>query len=376
MELIRKVKVRTYSKEDLQTLSDKIVKSPDHNLLPNMKEVTVREDSCDFKYKRHIRIKTPPKKEWEYHWDNMTNFNAEDNNYYSETIFNFDESWTNEKLADLFEQTFTIKTKSIFYPPKEHSTERLNRVYGNKPQPQYPIYILSKGRSKTCTTADHFIKMNVPFTIVIEKQEWDDYAEVYGEDCLLELDMQFREDYDVYIKDFDLNKSKGSGPARNFIWWHSKNVAKADWHWIIDDNMLSFHYFTGYKRPKVIDGTIFSAAEDFVNRYNNMGIAGFNYFSFAVPGNKDKPYVANTKIYSCILINNSVPIRWGGRYNEDVDICIRALKEGFSTIQFDAFLANKLVTQSMGGGNTEAFYAEEGTLPKSNMLAHNHPDYY
>jgi hypothetical protein len=37
-------------------------------------------------------------------------------------------------------------------------------------------------------------------------------------------------------------------------------------------------------------------------------------------------------------------------------------------VQFYAFLQYKLTTQTLKGGNTEAFYAEEGTLPKSKML--------
>ena len=38
------------------------------------------------------------------------------------------------------------------------------------------------------------------------------------------------------------------------------------------------------------------------------------------------------------------------------------------------FLQKKIGTQRMKGGNTEAFYAREGTLPKSQMLVRMHPD--
>jgi hypothetical protein len=50
------------------------------------------------------------------------------------------------------------------------------------------------------------------------------------------------------------------------------------------------------------------------------------------------------------------------------------LKAGWQTVQFYAFLQWKVPTQTVGGGNTEAFYAEEGTLPKSQMLVQMHPD--
>lgn len=50
------------------------------------------------------------------------------------------------------------------------------------------------------------------------------------------------------------------------------------------------------------------------------------------------------------------------------------LKNGWNTVQFNAFLQYKITTQTIGGGNTEAFYAEEGTMPKSAMLVAMHPD--
>jgi hypothetical protein len=50
------------------------------------------------------------------------------------------------------------------------------------------------------------------------------------------------------------------------------------------------------------------------------------------------------------------------------------LKAGFVTVQFNAFYQYKMPTQKMTGGNTEAFYAGEGTLPKSKMLVDMHSD--
>jgi hypothetical protein len=50
------------------------------------------------------------------------------------------------------------------------------------------------------------------------------------------------------------------------------------------------------------------------------------------------------------------------------------LKAGWCTIQFNAFLQNKVMTQRVRGGNTAEFYAKEGTAPKSEMLKAVHPD--
>jgi hypothetical protein len=123
-----------------------------------------------------------------------------------------------------------------------------------------------------------------------------------------------------------------------------------------------------------VDGGILSAAEDFVQRYDNIAIAGLNYFMFVVPGGSVPAYVKNTRIYSMLLIRNDIPYRWRGRYNEDTDLSLRVLKDGWSTVQFNAVMGDKLCTQSMKGGNTEEFYAHEGTLHKSKMLEEMHPD--
>jgi hypothetical protein len=75
-----------------------------------------------------------------------------------------------------------------------------------------------------------------------------------------------------------------------------------------------------------------------------------------------------------LLIDNNSNYRWRGRYNEDTDLSLRVLKDGLCTIQFNVFLCGKVTTQRMRGGNSAEFYDDEGTLPKSEMLANLHPD--
>jgi FkbM family methyltransferase len=50
------------------------------------------------------------------------------------------------------------------------------------------------------------------------------------------------------------------------------------------------------------------------------------------------------------------------------------MKEGLCTIQFNAFIQDKMTTQVYKGGNTEEFYDKEGTRPKSQMLKDMHPE--
>jgi hypothetical protein len=95
---------------------------------------------------------------------------------------------------------------------------------------------------------------------------------------------------------------------------------------------------------------------------------------FAFGASKLPPFIKNTRIYSCNFIRNDVPFRWRGRLNEDTIMSLDMLKKGWCTIQFNAFLQEKLATQQLKGGNSSDFYWKDGTLPKSQMLKNCHPD--
>jgi hypothetical protein len=142
----------------------------------------------------------------------------------------------------------------------------------------------------------------------------------------------------------------------------------------MDDNLDAFHRLNRNLKSEVTSGTIFKCMEDFVLRYENVAISGPNYYSFCKANDAVPPFVKNTRIYSCLFIRNDIPYQWRGRYNEDTDICLRALKDGWATIQFNAFLQGKVTTQRMTGGNHEQFYSEDGTYLKSKMLEDMHPD--
>jgi hypothetical protein len=238
--------------------------------------------------------------------------------------------------------------------------------------PEYPIYIVSKGRWDTRLTSKALEKANIPYYIIIEKQEYQDYANVIDPKKILILPTEYQDKYDT-CDDLGSSKSKGPGPARNFAWEHSIALG-AKWHWVMDDNIKVFNRLNRNKMVQVTSGAIFKASEDFVNRYENVAISGFNYDFFVQSKQQHPPYIMNTRIYSCLLIRNDIPYRWRGRYNEDTDLSLRALKDKFCTIQFNTFLQEKAQTQTIKGGNTQEFYEKEGTLPKSKMLEDLHPD--
>jgi len=192
--------------------------------------------------------------------------------------------------------------------------------------PEYPIYIISKGRWESNLTAREFEWMNMPYHIVIELQEYDQYASVISKDK-------------IFVLPFS-NLGQGSIPARNWVWEHSISIG-AEKHWIIDDNISMFLRLNKNLKNIVTDGTIFRVVEIFTDRYKNIALSGMQYEFLAPRKNRIPPFYLNTRIYSCILIKNDIPYRWRGKYNEDTDLSLRALKDGWCTILFNTFLAKK-----------------------------------
>jgi len=245
--------------------------------------------------------------------------------------------------------------------------------------PDHPVYIVSKGRSDTMITSKSLSRMKVPHYIVIEPQDLKDYDKA--------LDTFNIRDYVTLLVAPFSNHGDGPGRARNWAWDHSISIG-AEKHWVLDDNIADFYRLHENKRIRVESGVIFKAAEDFIDRFENVPISGFQYRFFIAPNQSYPPYVKNTRIYSTLLISNDCKHRWRGRYNEDTDICLRVLKDGDCTIQFNSFLQGKAATQTVKGGNTEEFYHKEGieknhwvdgvnaegTRNKSEMLVRMHPD--
>lgn len=225
---------------------------------------------------------------------------------------------------------------------------------------KYPIYIISKGRAESRLTSKALEFMQTPYRIVIEQQEFDDYNKYIDAEKILVLPFS--------------NLGQGSIPARNWVFEHS--IAEGHKrHWILDDNIDGFIRLNRNKKIKVDSCATFRAIEDFVDRYENVAMSGMDYRYFAPERVKMPPYVLNTRIYSCILLDNSIQHRWRGRYNEDTDLSLRILKDGFVTILFKAFLCNKVGTLKMKGGNTDTIYnTGDNRREFAESLVNQHPD--
>lgn len=228
--------------------------------------------------------------------------------------------------------------------------------------PKFPIYIISKGRWERRQTVKTLEFANVPYRIVVEPKEYKYYSEVIDANKIIIAPENFSE------------QGKGGIPVRNYVFEHSIKEGHK-WHWILDDNIESIERYENNLKIKCKTATPFRVIEDFVLRYENIAQAGMNYALFCPSSEARQPIRFNTRIYSCILINNSMLHRWRGKYNEDTDLSLRFLKDGYVTALFNQFLIGKRATMSQKGGNTDSIYNEgDNRLAFAQSLANQHPD--
>ena len=278
---------------------------------------------------------------WKSHWKGMPEYVKEHNHAFSTVTMKFRTKEHYDDFSKRIGQDLSDKTKSIWHPKLNITKNMLLRWIqpNGRTLPRHPMYIVSKGRADTMITSRSLSRMQIPHYIIIEPQDHASYDKA--------LDTFGIRDYVTLIVAPFSNHGDGPGRARNYAWDHSISIGATS-HWVLDDNISDFYRLHMNQRIRFESGVGFKVMEDFVDRYDNVYIAGPQYRFFIAPDQKYPPFVANTRVYSTLLIRNDCKHRWRGRYNEDTDICLRVMKDGDvcvsnSTLFFKAKLLLKLL---------------------------------
>jgi len=304
--------------------------------------------------------------DWREHWWGMPSFEMGDARPQYKITLNFMTADDVKAFAEKTGIPVTTRSDSAWFPHQQP----LNGEYewdGPKVDSIYPICIPSKGRADCQKTGKALDRMGVSYRFFVEETEYDLYCQHVGESRVVKLPFH------------DLGQ--GSIPARNFIWeWAAERGYPR--HWVVDDNITCFTRLNTNRRLIVRGGGFFQAMEEFVDRYENITLAGPHDQGFVKDRepSSGKPYNWNRRVYSCILIDTMATERWRGRYNEDTDLSLRVLKEGRCTVLFYSLLMNKggtsgSKTGGMKGGNTDTVYATgDHRRAFAESLKEQHPD--
>jgi hypothetical protein len=304
---------------------------------------------------------------WKSHWWGMPAFNNENIKPYSQITVSFLTAEDRRAFYKKLGLSGGSKQKSIWFPQQTGPDPGEYKYLGPKTNSRYPVCIPSKGRAALQVTGKTLDGLGVDYKFFVEETEEDQYKEALGEDRV------------VVMPFHDLGK--GSIPARNFIWnWAKEREHKR--HWVVDDNIYHFYRANLTRRIQVGGGGFFNAMEDFVDRYENIAMAGPHHSGFVKVGwTAHSPVLFNTRVYSCILLDTNVPYQWRGRYNEDTDLSLRLLKDGYCTAVFCSLMMQKGATfgskgkKAMSGGNTDNVYnTGDNRWSFANSLKEQHPD--
>jgi hypothetical protein len=302
---------------------------------------------------------------WESEWWGMPHFSMGDARPSHKITVNFMTADDVKAFAEKTGIPVSSRSDTCWFP---HQEPLRGEYYydGPKTDSCYPVCIPSKGRADCQKTGKALDRMGVSYKFFVEETEFDDYCRHLGESKVVKLPFH------------DLGQ--GSIPARNFIWeWAKERGYKR--HWTVDDNIVSFYRCDNNRRLRVLGGAFFRAMEDFSNRYENVAMAGPHDIAFV--GDRDPsqtPFLLNSRVYSCILLDTSLPHRWRGRYNEDTDLSLRLLKDGYCTILFRALCMDKPATSgakgvALKGGNTDHVYnTGDHRRAFAESLKEQHPD--
>lgn len=220
-------------------------------------------------------------------------------------------------------------------------------------KPRWPIYIPSKGRAGQMFTARMFDRDGVPYRVVVEPSQVEAYR-------------AYRDRLLVLPED-----GGGLVYSRNWIKDHSREAGE-ERHWQFDDDIQYIsHLYRGF-RIRCDAGVALAACEDFVDRYENVALASLNSEFFivsmhGVAAQRWPPFYLNGRCYTVFLILNSTANRFRYRYNEDTDMSLQILADGWCTVLFNAFLIKTMETMSAGGGQTP-IYVNDGRLRMSRQL--------
>jgi len=216
---------------------------------------------------------------------------------------------------------------------------------------QYPICIVSKDRSETCTTHKLLEYEGVRYFYMVEPNDYDLYVNRFGSERVINIGENDKGIY--YVRNFCIEWSNKLGYSH---------------HWQVDDDLKSLHYrhmnkYRGLRDSEKIENptSMLLYIENMSSKCINFGAGCLTHDGFAFAKKKDIDI--NKMIYCFQLINNKVKARYKPKTSEDIDFSLQILLEGYVTMVFNKYSFRTPSSGSIKGGcNSSVDYAIIGNV--------------
>lgn len=208
-------------------------------------------------------------------------------------------------------------------------------------KPKYHVYIPSKGRASNCLTAKLMQEDSIPFSVVVEPNEYEAYASFFDEENLLCLP----------------KNGQGLPYSRNKIKSYSKSQGEVC-HWQMDDDIRKFMKREDGKNVKVSAIQSILDTEAIFHSYKNLSMLAHRYTSFAFSYSAEFSF--NQNPCTSILVRNSVPANWRKGTVDDADFALQVLTSGGTTLITNRHLIDTLPHMKQSGGLTDFELAGDG----------------
>jgi hypothetical protein len=208
------------------------------------------------------------------------------------------------------------------------------------PRLKYPVYIPSKGRAHLHITTNTLQMAGIPYKLVVEPQDYDEYCKVHGAENLVRLD----------------KNDMGMWYVRNYMKKYSKALGEEK-HWQLDDDIeyFMFRKQSVGKNHRADTLTCLTIVEHCMDMFSNVAISGIGTNAFAF--SKEHAVNINRLAYQCVLVDNSndIEVRQVGAAS-DWDYTLLSLEAGYCTLAFHHIMQRSAPTLKNSGGCTNIAY--------------------
>ena len=288
---------------------------------------------------------------YDFNTIDYTNANAKDNIINHLNIYTLLKDYDHlvDELKKIFGDDIKIKKNS-----KLSQSLHIGDIKGirgkwtcdNDPTPKFPIAIVSYSRcNQYGRTHKTLTDMKVKHYLFVEPDQHEEYFKWYNpEYCTL---IMGSENYHTH--------QMGSTPMRNYIldYFKEKGFSKC---WLLDDNIKRYVKLQHGTKNAIVSSVVFTHIENYVEQYNNVGIASHNFSPEVRENDCRTCLVKNGKQFSSLLIPLDNDIRFRYKYNEDHLISMEYINKGFCNLCFNSVSYDKNTSGSDKGGNAQGIY--------------------